>query len=330
MKKIIYLIALLVVILNWTNTLAQSAFTAGDLVVEKIGTGAALTSGATPVAIVEYNTAGVLIQTVPFNNSATVTSPPNLTAAGTSGNDGFPTISTDGSFLVVPGYNATNGTASIGGTSNNRVIGWASANGSTSIPLFNLAFLNGNNFRGATGGPNSTFSGFDYWGSGGANVNYVSGTGVVASPQLVTVNSRCIGIFNGQLYYSTGSGTQGVYKVGTGLPTSGAQTVTIIGASTNPDMFSFNPAHDILYIADEGAFGAGGGIKKYTRSGATWSLAYILNNSGALTTSARGLAVDWSGASPVLYLVDAAASANKIYKVISITLRFGMFIIFTL
>ena len=292
-------------------------FTGGNIVVEKVGNGSALSSAAFPVAVDEYNTSFSFQQSVAFNNSPTVTSPANLTSAGSSGQDGLMTLSSDGKFLTVPGYNLTTGTASAGSAAgSNRVIGLANANGTTSIPVSNAAILTGNNFRSVTS------DGTNYWGAGGSGQVYINNGGTVNSTAFASTNTRAIGIYNGQLFYSTGSGTTGVYSIGTGIPnTNAAVAGTLVvsnGASTtnSPNQFSFNPTHDICYLADNGTFANGGGIRKYTRSGATWTLAYTLNRGTAATTAVIGLIVDWSGSSPVIYATEGTASANRILKVV--------------
>jgi hypothetical protein len=297
---------------------AQTAFTPGNLVVERVGNGStALGSGAFPVNLVELNTSGGAVQTIPFNNSATLTTPPNLTVAGSSLQDGFMTLSTDGSYLVVPGYNLTTGTASAGSAAgNNRVIGRGSNAGSTSIPVSNAAILTGNNFRGVCS------DGTNYWGAGAAGQVYITTAGSVNSTAFSsTTNSRAISIFNGQLFYSTGSLTTGVYSIGSGLPTNNsaiAGTLVIdngASATNSPNQFAFNPTHDICYVADNGSFTNNGGIRKYTRSGSTWSLAYVLNKGTSTTTPAVGLVVDWSGTNPVIYFTNATSPGTSIFKI---------------
>lgn len=296
---------------------AQTAFTPGNLVVQRVGNGSTtLSSGAFPVNLVEINTAGTAVQTIPFNNSATLTTPPNLTAAGSSLQDGFMTLSTDGSFLVVPGYNLTTGTASAGSAAgSNRVIGRGLSAGTTTIPVSNAAILTGNNFRGVCS------DGTNYWAAGAGGQVYVTSAGSVNSTAFSNINSRAISIYNGQLFYSTGSGTTGVYSIGSGLPTSNsAITGTLVinhgaAASNSPNQFAFNPTHDICYVADNGSFANNGGIRKYTRSGSTWTLAYVLNKGASTTTAAVNLVVDWSGTNPIIYFTNATSPLTSIFRI---------------
>lgn len=92
---------------------AQVPFTPGNIVIYRVGTaGSALTSAATPVFLDEYTPAGVLVQSVAMP-VAVSGSHQVLTGAGTSGTEGIMTLSSDGQYLVVPGYNAVPGTAAV-------------------------------------------------------------------------------------------------------------------------------------------------------------------------------------------------------------------------
>ena len=286
---------------------AQVAFTGGNLLVEKVGNGSVLSNKASRISADEYTTSGILKQSIHFDNGSNIT----LTAVGNDADEGFPSLSPDGLFVIFPGYSDTIGTPSVAGGSHNRQFGYANANGGLSIPVLNLSFLNGGSFRSAT------TDGFNWYGAGAAGYIYVNSSGAVAASPLGTTGTRCVAIYNGQLFYSTASGVAGVYQSGTGLPSNGLQPVTLIAASTNPNQFAFNPAHDILYIADEGSAAGGGGIKKYVYSAATslWVLKYTLNNNGTARTACRGLTVDWSGTSPVIYATEATASSNRLLKV---------------
>ncbi|NCA17929.1 MAG: hypothetical protein EBS90_12955, partial [Betaproteobacteria bacterium] len=112
-------------------------------------------------------------------------------------------------------------------------------------------------------------------------------------------------IYNGNLYFSTGSGTTGIYQVGSGLPTTSGQTATLVMAVTSPYGFAISPDGNTAYVADDG-----GGIQKWSKSGTNWSRQYIFTNS-----LARGLAVDFSGANPVIYATTTEISSNSVIKI---------------
>src|SRR6185295_9674055 len=91
-------------------------------------------------------------------------------------------------------------------------------------------------------------------------------------------NVRGVGIFDGQLYDSSGSSAsigKAVFKVGTGLPTAGAQTLTTLAndsASTNDfhflDLDASVPGVDTLYASTSAV---SIGVRKYSLVGGTWT-----------------------------------------------------------
>jgi len=118
---------------------------------------------------------------------------------------------------------------------------------------------------------------------------------------------RVANIVNGGLYLSTSSGG-GIYKF-TGLPKSAATPTRIIATgSGSPYGFAINPSGNVAYVADDDQSSVGG-VQCWTNSAGTWSLLYTLGT-GIANTGARGLAVDWSGANPILY---ASTSENTVY-----------------
>ena len=94
------------------STLA-AGFTAGDVVVYRVGTGtAALSSSATPVFFDEFDASGKLVQTVALPTAASGANKP-LLASGSASSEGLLTLSGDGSFLLAPGYDTAPGTAKV-------------------------------------------------------------------------------------------------------------------------------------------------------------------------------------------------------------------------
>ena len=87
--------------------------------------GAALTNAATAVFLDEYTPAGALVQSIAMP-TAVVGSNRILTGSGTATSEGLLTLSTDGQYLVLAGYDAVVGTAGVANTASaafNRVIG---------------------------------------------------------------------------------------------------------------------------------------------------------------------------------------------------------------
>lgn len=235
---------------------AQTAFSAGDLVVYRVGDGtAALGSGATAVFLDEYSKTGTLIQSVA---APTVASGTNniLTASGSAASEGELNLSADGKYLALTGYNAALGTASVAASSAARVVGIV-GNGTfdTSTSLTGATFA-ANNIRGAvtTDGTNIYAVGAN---SGVINTTKgTSGTGTAISTTVT--NLRDVVVSNGQLYVSSSSGSTRIAAVGTGTPTTAGQTTTNLAGLTStspasPYAFFFASlltTNDTLYVAD--------------------------------------------------------------------------------
>ena len=146
-----------------------AAFTPGNLVVYRVGTGAAaLTNASTDVFLDEYAANGTLVQSVAMPTAAIDSNQP-LTAAGTSTSEGQITRSTDGKFIVATGYAAAPGTASIASSAAatyNRVVGRIAADGTIDTST-TLTTFSGGSIRSA-----ATTDGSNFWVSG-ANTGVV-------------------------------------------------------------------------------------------------------------------------------------------------------------
>jgi hypothetical protein len=269
------------------SALANAApFTAGNVVVERVGSGAAaLSSAATSVFLDEFNTTGALQQSLSMT----------VTASGTATSEGLINRSADGGVLLVPGYAAAAGTASVTSSSAATVAREANvvaAYGSVLRTPTAGTLLGGNNIRSAASDHTTNI----YLG-GAAGVAYLDFT-TGAATSVSTANVRDLNVTNGQLYYSTGStgaasgGATGVYALGTGLQTSGSLSLTQIVAAPSPYAFLFADLNaaiggvDTLYVADDSTTVVGGGIRKYSKqANGSWSFNSVL----ATATAVRGL-----------------------------------------
>ena len=311
MKKISQIEILLVFTVLFAAT-AWGQFTSGNLVVVRVGDGsAALTSASTAVFLDEYTPAGGSVGSTAMPTAATGSNAP-FTNSGTATSEGNMTRSANGRYLILGAYGAAPGVTTIAQTTSaayNRVIARIDATGNADVTTKLSDAYSANNIRGAC-----SVDGTAFWTSGNPGIRYATLSGT-SSVSLVATNCRGAGIFGGQLYLSTGSGTTGVYAVGTGMPITSGQTNTLLVAAASPYGFSMNPDGNTVYVADDGAVGAGGGIRKLTYSAGTWSQAYILLNDGSTTTAIRGLTVDWSGTYPIIYATTTEANTNKLIKV---------------
>ena len=309
---------LLLLIMGATTLCAGSAqassFALGDLVVYRVGDGSAgLTSTSTAVFLDEFQPTGT--GQSPVQSIAVPTSGSPLTASGTATSEGQIALSSDRSVIAFTGYQSAPGTASIASSAVNRVIGTVNALGI--VDTSRAGVMNsGNNIRSAT-----STNGSDFWTAGATGYYYYNATPV----QLGTGNSRVANVFNGQLYESSssttfnGSGSPlGIWAVGSGTPTSGTPSVTNLintGTGSSPYDYAISPDGATAYIADDRAISSGGGVQKWTLSGSTWSLAYTLGTGTGSTVGARGLAVDFSGASPVIFATTAESAADRLITV---------------
>ena len=315
-------------IVNMTGTVYSGLFTAGNIVVQVVGDGTTgLSNAASQVNLWELNsTTGALVNpfVLPRAGTLPTTAPWNVTESGSATSGGQMIRSSNGSFLSVSSYNQVVGVGGVVATTtpgNKRVLATIGSDGVTTTTAYD--FFSGNNFR------STASNGYSYWCAGTVN----AGVGLYylqnrnSTPvSLGSINTRVVNVYNNNLYFSSAStGGVGIYQAGAnGLPVRAADAAVTrltdntyaTAASTSPYSFSINPAGNILYIADDATWVNGttqrGGVIKYTKSGSTWSYQYTLRVNGTITNGARGLEVDWSGASPVLYITSG--NSNQIYK----------------
>lgn len=295
-------------------TSANAQFSLGNLAVLRAGDGAqTLANTGNSIFIDQFTTLGAYVNSVAIPDSGATA----LIMSGTSSAEGALARSADGLSLTLGGYN----TARPFATSLPASTAAAVARGAGSVNVagtFSLAATTGIQF----GGTSTTGGGLrgvvsdganNYWGVGTANAAsgrsvYYFGNNVAANQVQAGVNGRVANIFNGNLYTSTAT----LISVFSGTPTTGPSTPsTIITGTSSFYDFSVNAANNTIYIADD-SITAAGGIQKWTFSG-SWSLQYTLAT-GFAGVGARGLAVDFSGANPLLYATTADGS-----KIISIT-----------
>lgn len=307
---------------------AQQAFGAGDLVVDQVGTTGsttALSSVGTAVYLSEYSTqGGALVQSFQLGGSSNP-----FTQSGSASSEGALSRSADGSSLIVAGYNAAVGTTGVASsTSIAREIGVISANGSQNTNTTLGTSFSGNNIRSAASPDGNAL--YAVGGTTGVVNTTLNSTGNGTIVSTTSTNNRVTNLFTvggtSNLYFSTGSGTRGIYQVGTGLPTAAGTTATQLiatGTTSSPYGFSISPDGLTAYVADDRSTTTAntGGVEKFTRTstGSAFALAYTFSSAvGATTTGARGLTVDYTnyntatGNGAILYATTADASANNL------------------
>ena len=273
LKKYVALFFFIVAVCN--SLFAQSPFTPGNIVVVRVGAGDSLTNASTAVFLDEYTTGGSLVQSVAIPASSSGSNAP-LTLSGTAASEGSIVNSADGRYLTLAGYGIAPGTASVNSSTSatvNRVVARIDASASIDITTKLTDASTGNNIRGAV-----TNDGTAFWISGAAGGVRYAALGATTSTQLSTtpVNNRVINIFNNQLYVTSNkSSCFGISSVGSGLPATSGQTITLLSgfptSTASPDGFSKNG--NTIYVADDRTDG-NGGVQKWTYNGSSWSLAY--------------------------------------------------------
>ena len=293
----------------------------GNIIVERLGSGGkVLTGNGNPIFLDQFTPSGSAATTIAIDSTGANA----LIESGTAASAGLLTRSANKTKLIIPGYSAAlpNAVSVTGATATaiNRAIAEVNAQGTTTIAARSASFYSANNFRGAV----SDGTG-NYWGAGtGTNsgINYFGTNGVAVNVSSTVTNTRAIHIFNGNLFFSTGAGTTGIYQVGTGLPTTTGTTSTLVLATTggtganSPYAFAFNATSDVCYVADDRTIANGGGIQKYTKTAGVWTRAYTLSTGTGSSVGARGLTVDFTNAStPILYITTADATNNRLMKI---------------
>jgi hypothetical protein len=292
--------------------------TPGDLLVLQVGDNtAALSNASTALFLKEFNlTSGSSArQTVAVPTSGTY----RLTESGSATSEGQ--IALNGSYLTVVGYDSTTGTTSIAGSNTASVARkWVAYDTNLDISSTGPAATasttsySTNNIRAGVATADTFYA-------VGANTGVVSqafnGAGAGTITSSTNTNNRVVQIYNGDLYFSAGAGTRGIYKL-SGTPTvSGATATRIIDVTSTGSPYGFYFASSsVCYVADDRATASGGGLQKYRFDGSTWSLQYTL--SSGLTAGLRGLAGEVSGDDVTLFATTADGTngaGNKLVEV---------------
>jgi hypothetical protein len=307
-------------------------FTAGNIVVVRIGDGSTtLSNAAAKTTLMELTTAGAITYSVDMPTSVSGSNR-ILTQSGTAVSEGEVTLSADGRYLVCAGYDAAVNTANVAttGTYNGtiaRIDASGNVNTSTYFDRSSTGAYYQNNFRSAC-----SVDGSAYWGSGAGTstsggVRYITHGSTSAGTQISTTvtNTRIVNIFNNQLYVSSGSGSIRLATVGTGLPTSSGQTITNLNGlpTTTHDPYSFVffdmdasvPGYDLVYFA---SLATDIGLYKYSFDGSTWtSRGNLINSANYFPRGITGR-INCNGKIE-LYITTASSSTNKANRVVTFT-----------
>ncbi|HEY3854910.1 MAG TPA: hypothetical protein VGO67_10995 [Verrucomicrobiae bacterium] len=318
---------------NATLTVNANFFIGHNLAVVSVGgPGEFVSSSDTgnSVHILQFTPGGTPISTLDLPTSG-----PESFALDGSATEGFMTMTENGQYLVLGGYNAAPGTVTGGlaaSTSTNvpRAVVTIDGNGNYAMPIANPNIYSTFNIRGAV------FDGTNnFWVSGGGAPSDPKGVFYVGTPGSIgasavqvdvgetgTGNERVLNIFNDTLYISTGSVSHGIFALTgpnsppppIGLPTNPPiQVIAQPGSASGPYDFAFDSGNTTCYVAD----GNLGGIIKYTNNAGSWVSNYMIP-AGGPGTNVGGLAVDFTQTPAVLYATTllSGAAGNQLISII--------------
>ena len=312
------LLACLSMLLMWSGLASAAPFTPGNLVVVRVGD--AVTAPASGVAaatfLLEYTTTGTLVQTIALPTATSGTNR-SLTNTTSSSSEGYLSRSADGRYLLVPGYDATPGTAALvatASTATNRVIGRVAADGSIDTSTRIDDAFSAGNIRSVASADGANF----YASGSNSGVRYLplGNTGATTAINTTPTNLRVLSIYDGNLYVSAATGAfQGISQVGTGLPTATGQTVTLLPGfptASGPQPYAFYfadlsatvPGVDVVYVADDRT-ATPGGVQKWSLVGGTWTLNGSILSAATTPLAVRGITGQTTGTT-----VSLAVSGN--------------------
>jgi hypothetical protein len=289
---------------------ASVQFAAGNLAVLRVGDGSeALSSHGNSVFLDQFTTDGALVSSIPIPNNATNA----LIISGVAASEGALTLTPDGRMLVLAGYQIplTNaaGLGSSLADADARVVprglGVVDMSGTFALAALTTNQYSQNNIRSAA----SDGAG-NYWGAGANSGTCYLGGGAPATIQDGVKNTAVIQDIGGDLFFSTSKTAPGIWQIhGTPTQASGAALILSEQPGSDPFAFAFNPSFTTAYVADDALTGAGG-VQRWDFMGGAWSFTYAFM--GLTNAGARGLAVDFTGANPVLYATSGQATNNQL------------------
>jgi hypothetical protein len=271
-----------------------------NLVVVRIGDGnQVLAQTGNSVYLDQFTTSGSYVNTITIpetGSSGMIETGPDQNGSTLNGTQ--VTRSADKRFMVLSGYRVDLGNgAGLQGTASAtvpRAVGLIDRFGQYTLAIADTTAYDGVHFRGAVSDGLGNF-----WGSGsGGGTYYFGSNSPAATIQTDFNNTRSVNIFNGDLFCQASSaGANGVIKM-TGLPTafvSGLTNYIPAFSSTTTTECSVSPDGLLIYLT------AGSSVQRWDSDGTTFTLSY----SFSLSAGTRYLAVDYSGASPVIYVTTA-------------------------
>lgn len=314
-------------------TAANAQFVPGNLAVCIVGDGSVALSGQTayPVSIRQYTTAGAQVGSDVNLPATTSGAQRTLTSQTDETNEAGLTVSVDGRYLMVVGYNVPVFTAGAGffadrtlarvssfqGVDTVTGLPWSEAGGDSVRTLYSL---DGNNFWVA---------------SGSAGIDYIPYGQTSGSVEIVGnfTSTRFLTSYAGNFYYTSSDDNAGLsnsfYKVA-GNPTTGPATPTLeFALNPSPRGFAFASPTTLYLASSTGSAGlvkyqliSGSWVEQYRTAAITGGLnAIVLLNGKIYATKSNGeniLEITDTG-SGFTSNVIATAPLDRTFKGLSVT-----------
>ncbi|MBL8954954.1 MAG: hypothetical protein JNK82_29525 [Myxococcaceae bacterium] len=253
-----------------------------EFVLSITGDGSALTTSVSwPIKLERRSLSApaVVTATVQLPTSA----PEPITVVGANAYEGAISRSTDGTRLVVTGYQQDANVSTSTAATWVRVVAIIDA-----ADFSNAAGIDQSRKLGTLSGASvrsTVLNGTDLW--LGTNVSGVLATSTGAGSMLTAVtpgyNVRRVGIVDGQLYATTtGNPGDGLFAIGAGLPMSSGALPTLVFANPTSTGFALfdvdpnEPGPDLLYVTDDGT-ALPNGLKRVVKSAGNWSVAAVFS-----------------------------------------------------
>jgi hypothetical protein len=283
----------------FAGSVTAAPLTTGNVLVVRIGSGAAPMTGAAEIFLDEYTPSGTLVQSFPVPSTGVDA----CTIGSGTTTEGNICASPDGNFYTVGGYAHPAGSTGQTAVTVNRTVARLTKAGvvdttthmdttlTSTGSLRDTVTDNGNRFWISTEDRGVVFLGTFGATQSGVQLNSVR------------TNLRGIGIYNGQLYADSGSiPVRGPSTVGTGLPTTFDQPVTLLpGFPTDNTRTPFNFQFESpTRVWESNSVTGFRGVQDWNLSGGTWSLGAGTPVTIAAPTNVN-VTVGMDGANPAIF-----------------------------
>ena len=288
----------------------------GNIVVNTVGNGSSTLSNAAwrvNARVINQANGNTLNN---FSGPVNPSSGNKLSNSGSATSEGSLNLSLNGRYLTMVGYNADSTQTSVANTASSsvaRVIARIDSAGNYDVTTYTTSLYSANNIRGGCSedgnsfyvsgnGTSSSNAGVQLFSLGNTSATQVNSSignsGNVRWSEIFASYDTSNATLTKGLYLSTGTGTAGIYQVGSGLPTSSSSgTAIATPSSISPYAFLFLDAStseaglDLLYITNDGS--SSNNIQKFYKNNGTWtaagthSIGAVRGISGYITASGR-------------------------------------------